>query len=189
MLKTQAKLALGTAALLAALAVGYAADEPPKADKPPERGERGGRGGGGGGGGGDWRQQMEDQLKADLGATEDEWKLLKPRLDKATEARRNSMGGMFGGRGRGGPGGGGPGGGGPGGGGDRPQSEVVKASEDLNKTLEDKAASADAIKTKLTALRAAREKAKQDLTKAQGELKEVLTARQEAVLVARGVLE
>lgn len=188
-MKMHTKLMFGTAAMLAALTLGYAADEPPKADRPPERGERGG-GRGERGPGGDWRQQMEERLKADLGATEDEWKLLKPRLDKVAEARRASFAGFGGGRrGPGGPGGGPGGPGGPPPEGDRPQSEVAKANDDLNKALEDKGASADAIKTKLAALRAAREKARQDTAKAQAELKEVLTARQEAVLVSRGVLE
>lgn len=206
MLKMNTKLALGTAALLAALTLGYAADEP-AGGPPPERGAGGPGGGGGGGGGRDWaamREKMEEQLKTDLGATDDEWKLIKPRMDKVNESRRNAMMGMMGGMGRGGPGGGGgggrrgggegggPGGGGPGGGGpggDRPQPEAAKASEDLRKTLEDKNASADTIKAKVEAVRAAREKAHQETVKAQAELKEILTARQEAVLVSRGMLE
>ena len=66
---------------------------------------------------------------------------------------------------------------------------VAKASADLRTTLENKDAPADDIKTKLAALRDAREKARAELQAAQKELKEVLTQRQEAVLVTNGMLE
>jgi Spy/CpxP family protein refolding chaperone len=189
-MKLNTKVAFGTAALLAALtfgSLGYAADEPAK--PAPERGERGPGGGGGRGGGMDFaamRKEREDRLKADLGATDDEWKLMQPRIEKVVTSRMQAFAS---GRGMGGGGRRGGGEGGGAGGGDRPQSEVGKASEELHKVLDDKAATADTIKAKLEALRAAREKARQDTIKAQAELKEILTARQEAVLVANGVLE
>lgn len=133
-----------------------------------------------------WRQRMEEQMKQDLGATDDEWKVIQPKLEKVSNAQRGMRGGMFGmmgGRGRGGPGGDrGPGG-------DQPQSPVSQASSDLQKVLENKDASAEQIASKLTALREAREKAKVELAAAQKDLKEVLTARQEAVLVVRGLLD
>jgi chromosome segregation ATPase len=97
--------------------------------------------------------------------------------------------GMFGGnrRGRGGP---------PGGDNNNPQggattqpSGVQAAMTDLENTLSDQSAGADQIKTKLEALRDARTKAKQDLAQAQVDLKSVLTQRQEAVLVLRGLLD
>jgi Spy/CpxP family protein refolding chaperone len=168
----------------------------------------GGRQGGGGGGGGgrgnfnmeEIRKQMAERVKNDLGASDEDWKALGPAVEKVTQLRMQSMAGMGGGRGMrgggpggGGPGGGGPGGGGPGGGGDTanrpPESETQKASSELRKLLEDKGATNEDIKAKLTALRVAREKAKVELTKAQGELKEMVTPRQEAVLVNMGLLE
>ena len=45
------------------------------------------------------------------------------------------------------------------------------------------------IKSKLTVLRKAREKAKRELAKAQKELSELLTVRQEAQLVLMGLLD
>ena len=69
------------------------------------------------------------------------------------------------------------------------ESAVAKASQDLRTALENKDSTPDQIKAKLTALRDARAKAKEDLTKAQAELKELITVRQEAVLVSRGMLE
>ena len=64
-----------------------------------------------------------------------------------------------------------------------------KAMQDLRETLDNKEASADDIAKKLTALRDAREKARTELATAQKDLKEVLTPRQEALLVMMGQLE
>jgi Spy/CpxP family protein refolding chaperone len=69
------------------------------------------------------------------------------------------------------------------------QSAVQKASQELQDTLEKEAPSATEIKAKLTALRGAREKAKQELVKAQSQLKEVLTVKQEAQLVIMGMID
>jgi hypothetical protein len=168
-------------------------------------GRRTGQGGGPGGGpGGNFdpaqmRQRMMEGLKTRLGADDESWKVLEPRLMKVMELNRQAnaggrgMMGMFG-RGRGGPGG--PGGdqGGPQG--DRrgrgPQGEqtaLEKAMTQLRTTLENQSATPEEIKTQLTAVRQAREKAKQERDVAQQDLKKILTVRQEAVLVEMGQLE
>jgi len=173
--------------------------------QPRQRGGNQGQGAGGpqgmqGGPGGrqfdpaQMRQMMEQRMREQLGATEQEWKVLGPRVMKVSELNRQISG--FG-RGFGGPGGFGGRRGGPQGGpqGDRqgaPQREmtaVEKASEQLQTTLEDTAATPDQIKTQLTALRAAKEKAKQELAAAQQELRKVVTVRQEAQLVLMGMLD
>jgi len=89
--------------------------------------------------------------------------------------------------GRGGPGGGGPGG--PGGNQPEPTTELGIAARDLQTALGNDAATAEEIDKKLTAYRAAREKANAKLEAARKDLKEVLTARQEAALVLSNVLE
>jgi hypothetical protein len=170
-------------------------------------GRRGGFGGPGGGPGGNFdpaqfRQRMAERMKEQLGADDQAWKVIEPRLMKVMELNRQTQAGgrggmmaMFGGmRGqRGGPGG--PGGdqGGPQGmRGRGPQGEqtaVEKAMAQLRTTLENQSASADEIKTALTNVRAAREKARQELAVAQQDLKKILTVRQEAVLVEMGQLE
>jgi hypothetical protein len=170
-------------------------------------GRRGGSGGPGGGPGGNFdpaqfRQRMAERMKEQLGADDQAWKVIEPRLMKVMELNRQTQAGgrggmmaMFGGmRGqRGGPGG--PGGdqGGPQGmRGRGPQGEqtaVEKAMAQLRTTLENQSASADEIKTALTNVRAAREKARQELAVAQQDLKKILTVRQEAVLVEMGQLE
>jgi hypothetical protein len=176
-------------------------------------GVQGGGGAGGPGGGPppnfnpqEMRQRMMDRMKETLGASDDEWKVLQPKLEAVMTAQRETRGGgMFGGpRGLGGAGGfGGPGGpGGPGGGpggndrgpggpppDDQQQSATAKAQQELRTTLEDTSANAETIAKQLKALREARAAAKEKLVKAQTELKELLSPRQEAVLVAFGTLE
>jgi hypothetical protein len=141
------------------------------------------------------RARMMDNWKQQLGAGDDEWKVIEPRLTKVMELNRDAMsggrgmGGMFGMRGgRGGEAG-------PGGQRrqfpgqqDRQPSAVEKATETLSATLENQSASAETIKQQLTALRAAREKAKNDLAVAQQDLRQILTVRQEATLVLNGML-
>ena len=173
--------------------------------QPGQRGQRGQRGNnqgppGQGPGGRQFdpermRQMMEQRMQEMLGATDTEWKVLGPRVMKVQELSRQSGGGfrgMFGRGMRGGPGGGGPGGrpGGRGPGGmNRELTEVEKAQEELQTTLDNTAATPDTIKQQLTKLRAAREKAKQELAKAQKDLRQVLTLRQEASLVLMGMLD
>ena len=164
----------------------------------------GGRGNRGARGGGNFdpaqMQQRRDQaIKDAIGATDDEWKVLQPKIDKVSTAQRDmrsgGMGGMLGGRG--GRGGCGGRGGAPAAGGadnapaaDAPaQSAVQKASNALGKILENKDAKPDDLKPALAALRDAKAKDKAELEKAQKELKDVLTLRQEAVLVMRGMLD
>ena len=163
-------------------------------DQRPAQGQ--GQGGDRGDGGGrrnfdpaEARQRMAGWVKEQLGASDEEWQVLQPKVEKIMNAQRDARGGFgFGGMGR--RGGGGFGGGG---GGDRsadqPQSNVEKARNDLRNTLQNKDAAANEIADKLKALREAREKAQQDLQSAQKELKDVLTPRQEAVLVSMGILE
>jgi len=156
-----------------------------------DRANRGGGNNGAPGGGNRWdpaqmRQRMEDMMKQQLGTSDDEWKVIQPKLQKVMETSRDARGGGFGGMfGRGGPGG------------DRnrgsdstqAQSPVQQAQRDLRTALDNKDTPADQIQAKLTALREAREKAKADLSAAQKDLREVLTQRQEAVLVMMGQLD
>ena len=69
------------------------------------------------------------------------------------------------------------------------QPQTVVKMQELNKVLENEAATAEKIQAKLKELREARDKAKQQLAAAQQELRELLTARQEAQLVVMGMLE
>lgn len=144
-------------------------------------GGRGGRGGGPGGGA-DWRQQMEQRQKEALGVTDDEWKVLQPKIEKVRTLAMQARAGVFMG-GRGGRGGG------QGGGDAAATSDAEKKAQALNTALENKDTKPEEIAAKLKELRAARKKAAEELAKAQAELRELLTPRQEAYLVLRGTLE
>lgn len=136
-----------------------------------------------------FRQRMMDRIKDQMGASDDEWKVIEPKLDKVMQAERDARGGgmgmMFGRRSRDR----GQNSGSTAQNNDRSQSAVEQASLDLRKTLDNKDASASEIASKLTALRDARTKAHANLQAAQKDLKDVLTARQEAVLVMMGMLD
>ena len=132
------------------------------------------------------RQRNMDRIKESLGATDEEWVVLQPRIEKVSTLSREA-GGFGGGRMfRGARQGGGrtEGGEQP-----QPQTPVAKATQDLQTTLENKDAKPAEIKAKLTALREAREKAKQDLAKARQQLRDLVSVRQEAQLVLMGMLD
>src|ERR1041384_6457254 len=139
----------------------------------PAMAQNGGGGGGGGGKGGRsgrgnfdpaaMQAQMMTRIKDQLGATDDEWKVLQPKVEKvmtaSREARFGGMGAMFGGgRGQGGPGGGGGGAAAT----DRPQTAIGKAAADLRSALEDKSIGAEEIANRLKVLRDAKQKAKEE---------------------------
>lgn len=172
------------AALIASPIVVKAQDAQPQ-QPPAESGNRD-RGDRNRGDRGNWdaaamRERMNTFMKERLAASDDEFKVIQPKLEKVFELQRDARGGrMFGGRG------------GPGGRGDseqQPQSAAQQASNDLDELLQNKDASAEDIAKKLEALRDARAKAKKELTGAQKDLKEILTQRQEAILVQMGMLE
>jgi hypothetical protein len=72
-----------------------------------------------------------------------------------------------------------------------PQADTAigRAQADLQSALTDKSISPDEVAKRLGALRAAKDAQKQDLVKAQQDLKELLSQRQEAVLVLAGYLD
>ncbi|MCU0914740.1 MAG: hypothetical protein MUC88_09275 [Planctomycetes bacterium] len=149
------------------------------------------------------RQRMMEGMKRRLEVDDQAWKVMEPRLQKVMQLNmqmnsgRGGMMGMFGGmRGRGGPEGG------PQGGpqGDRrgpmgpmgpmgDQTALQKETAKLQTLLESESTSADEIKKQLTVVRQAREKAKQELAAAQQDLKQILTVKQEALLVTMGQLD
>jgi anthranilate phosphoribosyltransferase len=76
-----------------------------------------------------------------------------------------------------------------GGKGGRPKTEVEQRSRELSELLRDEKAEVSQIKARLTALRAAKERTVQELIKARQSLRQILTLRQEAMLVLNGLLE
>jgi hypothetical protein len=169
----------GIAALALTLGVGKVAAQP-----------------GPGGGGGNFdpaafqqqmQQRMTDYIRQQLAVTnDDDWKVIEPRLAKVTQLRMETMlGGMGGFRGMMGNRGGG------GGGGMRGLSALAPSSPEadaLQKAIDDNAP-AGQVKAALEKVREARKLKAAALAKAQEQLRQVLTIRQEAVMVSMSMLE
>jgi len=165
------------------------------------------------------RQRMLERLREQFDVREDsEWKILSERINKVFELRRSlggpggpggfgfpggfrggpppQMGGQRPDDAQGGPGGpGGPGGfgppggfpGGPGG----PMGFVREPNPELDAlraAIEAKATTAE-LKAKMAQLREARKKKEADLEKAQEDLRQILSVRQEAVAMSLGLLK
>jgi hypothetical protein len=146
------------------------------------------------------RERMMDRLREYLGAGEQEWSVLRPRVEKVASLSRQegAGGGRMGmmmlmmrrrpGSSRGESrdddrrfGGFGP----PG----RERGEIEKAALALREVVQTGDSSSEQIREKLTALRRARENVKQQLDTARDELRELLTPRQEAKLVLLGIMD
>lgn len=178
------------------------ADQPAGGDRAAQR-DRGDRGGDRGG---DWQQRMEEfrkrmneETRKQMGFSEEEWKVIEPKLKAVTDAQMElRMAGMGMGMGRGGFGGRGMRGGDRRGGdpnaaqpaaSTETQTPMAKASQELGKVLQDTNSSADAVKAALETYRAEKAKLTKKLEDARKALKELVNVRQEAFLVSRGILE
>ena len=143
------------------------------------------------------RDRLLQQFQQQIGATDEEWRVIQPAFMKVLVAQMDSGQGLLGmvrgmGRGAGGRGG-------AGGGFNMDQmlmsifginepTTVMRREDELQQAL-DNNASADRLHDKLDALRQARDRAKVDLAKAQTDLIQLLTLRQEAMLVEMGFLD
>ncbi len=151
-----------------------------RGDGPPgERGERGSFNPQ------DMQARMLTALRDRLEVTDDEeWKVIAERVAKVAELRRASAGGPLGMM---------PGRGGPPGGGDRGATRGPRPGGGsgelaaLSTAVRDKLPDAE-IKSRLDRLREVRKENEAKLTKAQEELRAVLSIRQEAVAVVFGLL-
>lgn len=142
--------------------------------------------------------EREQQTREALDMSEEEWGLIGPMISTIQQMQREeqlvSGGQTFGGRG-GQQGGRGGRGGDDNDRGDRGGPELSEAataiqtaSTELRELLEDDASSAAEIKEALKSLRDARNALATTISAAQEDLRGLLTARQEAQLVAQGVL-
>jgi len=136
-------------------------------------------------------KRILDYYKQQLKPTEEEWKILEPRLNKVLQLNQDTQPGSITGMIRQFT--------------DRlrrtqgeakneeekteKQNAVQKAMTELQDTLNKEAPSSAEIRAKIAAYKGAKEKAKQELLQAQKELTEVLTLKQEAVLLMLGVLD
>ncbi len=178
-MKTSYKLLIPTLVALAAFnlcASGQDAAKPEDATKTDERGN-----GKRWGGYEEFRQKMNERLKASLKLSDEEWNAIAPLVEKVQAKQRDVMYGRFGG------------------GGGRPRGNESSAeaaarpgaaeSTALRAALENEATTPDDLKAKLNAVRENRKKLTTELEALREDLRKVLTVRQEAVLVASGILE
>ena len=125
------------------------------------------------------KKMMSEAMKKALGATDEEWKVLEPRIEKVKNLSKSIRSGdmmlygrmidngfEFGGK----------------------VSDVQKAARELARVLASKDSSPGDIKAAITALHEAKAKAKIELEKALKDLKEIISIRQEAQLIQMGVL-
>jgi DNA repair exonuclease SbcCD ATPase subunit len=126
----------------------------------------------------EWKKQAAKQMQESLGASDDEWKVLEPKIDKIQELAGQVSGGGRMGRIAFGPAG------------DAADAtDAAKKLKALSDLLKNKDAKAEEVAAALKDYRDAKAKAKEELEKARKELKELLTVKQEAKLVLMGVLE
>jgi hypothetical protein len=115
------------------------------------------------------RQRAVERLKDELGISDNDWPVLKPRIEAVYDLVHPQP--RFGSRGG------------------EPRTEIDQRSSELRELLRGEEVGPDAIKARLAALRAAKEKARQELAVAQKNLRQLMTLRQEAVLVLNGLLD
>lgn len=113
------------------------------------------------------RQRAIDGFQRQLGLSDQQWTVVKPRVETVynlvhpqPRSRANSK-----------------------------KTEVDQRSAELRELLEKRETPADRIKTQLAALRRAKAKANQELARARQNLQQLMSLRQEAVLVLAGLLE
>jgi hypothetical protein len=128
-----------------------------------------------------WLVNIHDQIKP----TDDEWEILAPRIENIIRLQNEVRAG----RDPRGPREPKP---------DKPQSadqpakpisDIVAKARELSATLFNESAPASDVRMKVAAIREARAKAHRDLNTAQEDLRQLLTYRQEAVLIIMGILE
>jgi len=130
---------------------------------------------------GEVRKQAQTRMKETLGATDEEWQVLGPKIEKVQNLTLQSgTAGMAMAR---------FGIGGAGAGGRAEPSDVQKKLQALQDLLKNKDASHEDIRAALKDYRDAKAKAKVELEKARAELREPVTVKQEAQLVLMGLLE
>jgi len=115
------------------------------------------------------RRRAIERLKRELGIGDQEWAVIKPRMEAVYDLTHPMP--------RSGP--------------ESRQmmSLVDQKKNELRQLLGNREAGPDQIKAALAALRAARDRASQELAKARQALRQIMTVRQEAVLVVNDLLD
>jgi hypothetical protein len=122
-----------------------------------------------------------EQLQPFMQCTDQEWAVLRPKIDRVRELIRQADGDVSDPNDNNNGDNSGP---------QRPQHNTVHdLQRNLQSTFFDQNATVEKLNVNLTSLRQARSKARADLVQARKELTELVTARQESLLVIMGILE
>ncbi len=115
------------------------------------------------------RTRAVEDLKEQLGVSDQEWSVIKPRVEAVYSMVHapQRVGRADG----------------------SPTSPMEQRTRELRELLSNKETKLEDIKAKLTALRAAKEEARRELLRVREGLRQIMTLRQEAVLVLNGLLE
>ena len=128
------------------------------------------------------QQRLLDRTQQILGADDEQWEQLAPRLEELMRLSRGTRPGYrFMGRGRIGDE--------PDDEASRPEEVLAQAISDLREVVRDENATEEQILEKLAAVREARLILNHELQKARAAIIELVTPRQEAILVMMGLLE
>jgi hypothetical protein len=114
-------------------------------------------------------QRAIEDFKDRLGVSDKEWPVVKPRIERVYNLM-HPLPQMRPGN-------------------EQPKTEVQARSSELRDLLRNEGTAVDKVKAGLTSLRAAKEKAAQELATAKQDLRQLMTLRQEAVLVVAGLLD
>ncbi len=197
------RIGIKPVALLLAMALTGAAIAAPPAPPAPDDAQNNANHGGNRRDPQEMRKMLEDRAKEMLGASDEEWSALQPRIEAVmkiqAQLRGNGMAMLFRRNAQPAAAAGAPADGNNNAGGGRrtggggffgeQAGPVADAVKQLQTSLDNEKATPDEIKAKMAAVRDSRGKLKTDLTKAQDELKALVTSRQEAILLELGVLE
>ena len=115
------------------------------------------------------RQMAFESLRSQLRVSEQEWLVIKPRLQAVYNLVRPVVVIQMGRT--------------------PPKNEVEQRDRELRELVQADKPDMDQIKAKLAAYRAAKSKANQELAAARQALRQIMNLRQEAVLVLNGLLE
>jgi hypothetical protein len=124
------------------------------------------------------RQAFMDNIRETLSVTEEEWKAMKPLIEKIMTLSRElgiqgRMSFVPGGR-HGGP---------------QSSGEISKALQALEETLDNSKSTPEDIKKGINAAREAKKKMEQELAKVKAELLEATTPRQQGRLMVMGIID
>ena len=114
------------------------------------------------------RTRAIEDLKRQLDVSDQEWSVIRPRLEAVYNLTHPQFTGDRSAR---------------------AASPVDRGRSELREVLNNRSAPADQIKAKLTAYRVAQEQSRRELTQARQNLRQLLTLRQEAAMVLNGLLD